>query len=279
MNNRYDLPYCLPIGKITKEGTNAVTLNFLIPSDIQICPNPGQYFMLWNPGDDEIPISISNFTSENKISFTICSKGQTSENFLRRKESELVGLRGPYGNGFKIVNKGTVIILAGGMGIAPLRYLLHKLKLNSNVQIILIYGSRSKNELFFKKELENLSIDCNFCTDDGSVGYKGFPTDILNKILKTSNTVKISAIYTCGPEIMLKNVLKVVKQYSLEKITQISLADRYIRCGFGICGSCVLDDQGLTICRDGPVFGGDVLDKVKDFGNFGRKSDGSKYKL
>jgi len=279
MNKRFNLPLCLPIEKITSEGLSTITLSFTMPSVLQTQPLPGQYFMIWNPGDDEIPISISNFESNNKIAFTICSEGETSNNLTNKNKSELIGLRGPFGNGFDIVEKGTVILVAGGMGIAPLRYLIYSLLRKENIKIILIHGAKTEKELFFKKELKDLSIENHLCTDDGSFGYKGFPTELLNRILKSSPGNKSTEIYSCGPELMLKAVLGVVKRYSLERFTQFSLADRYIRCGFGICGSCTLDDQGLTICHDGPVFRGDLLLNVKDFGLFGRKSDGSKFKI
>ena len=279
MNKRFNLPLCLPIEKITSEGLGTITLSFTIPSVLQTQPLPGQYFMIWNPGDDEIPISISNFDSNNSISFTICSEGETSNNLTKKNKSKLIGLRGPFGNGFDIVEKETAVLVAGGMGIAPLRYLIYYLLRRKNIKIILIYGAKVEKELFFKTELDNLSIEKHFCTDDGSIGYKGFPTEILDNLLKTTLEKKSTEIYACGPELMLKAILGVVKRYSLERFTQFSLADRYIRCGFGICGSCTLDDQGLTICHDGPVFRGDLLLNVKDFGLFGRKSDGSKFKI
>lgn len=280
MSDRTDLPICLPIEGNTLEGKSTVTLSFTIPSKLMIQPSPGQYFMIWNPGDDEVPISISNFEPlSNSISFTICSEGETSKKITEKKKTEMIGLRGPYGNGFDLPEKGTVILVAGGMGIAPLRFLIHYLLVNNNVEIILIYGAQKEEELFFRKELQTLAITNQFCTDDGSLGYKGFPTDLLNNLLKSSSNINDTEIYACGPEIMLKSVLDIVKNYSLEKSAQFSLADRYIRCGFGICGSCTLDDQGLTICHDGPVFRGDILENVKDFGTFGRNPDGTKYKL
>lgn len=279
MSKKIDLPLCLPIKEVRIEGIKTVTLNFSLPLNLIDKPKPGQYFMLWNPTDDEIPISISRFENENNISFTICSEGETSNNLTNKKELELIGLRGPFGNGFNLIEEGTAIIVAGGMGVAPLRYLIHTLLEGWNIKIIIIQGARTQKELFFRKEIEELPVESHFCTDDGSYGIKGFPTEILDSILKRLSSQEATEIYSCGPENMLQAILNLVMRYSLEAATQVCLADRYIRCGFGICGSCTLDDVGLRICRDGPVFRGNLLRNVKDFGKFGRKSNGSKYSI
>ena len=92
MNKRFNLPLCLPIEKITSEDLSTITLSFTMPSVLQTQPLPGQYFMIWNPGDDEIPISISNFESNNKIAFTICSEGETSNKLTNKNKSELIKL-------------------------------------------------------------------------------------------------------------------------------------------------------------------------------------------
>jgi len=249
-----------------------------IPLSKSLAILPGQYFMLWVPEIDEIPISVSNYYN-NRIFFTVCNVGSTSEALLTSDESQLIGLRGPFGNGFSINHDKNVLLVAGGMGVAPLRYLIYNfINNNSKRRIVLIQGAKTESELIFKAEFENLLIEKEFCTDDGSFGFKGFPTSILGSFLETE---KINAsnweIYTCGPEIMMKNTLDIIIEHDLMDIIQFSLADRYIRCGFGICGSCFLDDLGLSICMDGPVFSGSVLQKMSDFGKFGRNQNGSKY--
>ncbi len=278
--NRIEIPLCLTITDLVFEGEKTATFSFHLPANLELNPIPGQYFMLWLPGDDEIPISISQIENNEKIQFTICSKGQTSANFLRMNKGDLVGLRGPYGNGFDISDKEVAIIIAGGMGIAPLRFIISTLISRTQKKILLIHGARTHDELFFKEELNNTDIDIRYCTDDGSFGFHGFPTIILEEILQKAQQKNLShEIYSCGPEKMLKGILDIVNQFNLEKNAQFSLADRYIRCGFGICGSCYLDGVGLSICRDGPVFRGDVLQKITDFGSFGRNANGSKYRL
>lgn len=278
--NRINIPLCLMIEDLIFEGEKTATFSFHLPANLKLNASPGQYFMLWLPRDDEIPISVSQFENDGKIQFTICSKGQTTSNFLRMKKGDLIGLRGPYGNGFDISDKDTAIIIAGGMGIAPLRFLISSLISRNQKKIILIHGAKTTDELFFREELNNADINIRHCTDDGSFGFHGFPTVVLEEILQKTQQEDLSCeIYSCGPEKMLKGILDIVKKFNLEKNAQFSLADRHIRCGFGICGSCYLDGVGLSICRDGPVFRGEVLQKVTDFGSYGRNANGSKYPL
>ncbi|NHJ02817.1 MAG: dihydroorotate dehydrogenase electron transfer subunit [Candidatus Heimdallarchaeota archaeon] len=278
--HKFDLPLVLPVAflKFETKTQATITLEVVIPKQYSLSIQPGQYFMLWLPQIDEIPISVSNF-EKNRLAFTICSKGYTSKQMMTMQKGDLLGLRGPFGKGFEIHPENVAIIVAGGMGITPLRYLIYNLLKIKTKQIILLQGAKTASELYFQEELKYLDIKTFFYTDDGSYGQKGFPTQKLLALLNNTQNHNELALYGCGPEIMLKQILEIAKTNHIQHQVQLSLADRYIRCGYGICGSCYLDDIGLSVCHDGPVFRGDILEQIKDFGNFGRKADGSKYKL
>lgn len=278
-NILFNLPKCLPIRKKKYHNGKTTTVTFSLPFEHPI--EPGQYFMLWAPGEDEVPISVSGYHG-TQISFTICDMGSTSRNLINKECNELIGLRGPFGNGFEVDHEKNALIVAGGIGIAPLRFLIHRLtnNLTHSQRIVLVQGAKTKDELFFQSELENMSIETHFCTDDGSFGFKGFASTKMDLVLHELEQTDFNLeIFACGPELLLKKVLNVAQKNNIEANTQLNLADRYIRCGFGICGSCFLDDIGLSLCRDGPVFRGSVLSKVSDFGQYGRKANGSKYKF
>ncbi len=275
----YNLPVCLPIFRKYMENEKTAILSFLLPEEKSMKVVPGQYFMLWLPGDDEIPIAVNHYQKKT-ISFAICGVGPTSNAIIQKEEKCLIGLRGPFGNGFNLDHNKNVVIIAGGIGIAPLRFLVHQLINNSFIsrKIILIQGARTKTELLFREEFEKLPISTDFCTEDGSYGFHGLISEKIETTLDNLLDKPLNwEIYTCGPELMLKKILVIAQEHSLERNLQICLADRYIRCGFGICGSCFIDDLGLSICQDGPVFRGDVIARVDDFGKFGRGADGSKY--
>jgi dihydroorotate dehydrogenase electron transfer subunit len=108
-------------------------------------------------------------------------------------------------------------------------------------------------------------------TDDGSFGIKGFTTDVLMDLLKKE---KFDCVYTCGPEVMMKKVFDICDDKGIK--CQASL-ERYMKCGFGLCGTCCIDDK--LICKDGPVFDSNQLRKLSEFGVFNRDKSGSKVYL
>lgn len=243
------------IKKIVKENQNVKTF-FL---DGKINYKPGQFIMLWIPGVDEKPYSLS-YTKP--IAITVEKKGEFTEKLFKMKDGDKVGIRGPYGKGFKIKNN--ALIVAGGCGYAPLAPLIEKLK-----KPIIIFGCKTKNLIIFKKRFKKFKP--NICTDDGSLGFKGFTSDLLKQILKEK---KFNIVYTCGPEIMMKKVFDICEKNNIE--CQASL-ERFMFCGFGICGSCTCD--GMLVCKDGPVFNSKQLRQMKDFGKYAKLKSGKKVSL
>ena len=231
---------------------------------------PGQFIMLWIPGVDEKPYTIS-FHSRNQFGITIEGKGVFSKKAIKLDKGDLIGIRGPFGNGFDIQSYNTIAVVAGGCGMAPLAPLLDQLnksdrvnksgrlnksgKLDKNKSVTLIHGARSKKYLLYPNRLNNQRL---ICTDDGSCGHKGFVTDILEQQIISGK--KFDMVYACGPEIMMYNIFKICEKHNIA--CQVSL-ERYMRCGFGVCGACVCGKQ--VVCKDGPVFGSKQLEKMKDF--------------
>lgn len=217
---------------------------------------PGQFIMTWLPGKGEKPFSLAD-----KDLIVVKKVGKFTTELFKLEEGDYIWIRGPYGNGFSPV-EGRVALVAGGIGIPPI-YALAK---HGNLEEkILIYGARSKDELALL-DIENYVNEVIITTDDGSQGIKGFPTDILEK-----RKEEFTQVYACGPEIMLKRVLEIMNY----KRVQIS-AERYMKCGIGVCGSCALGPY--LVCRDGPVFTGKQL-KNTEFGQYSRLPDGRKVKI
>ncbi len=218
---------------------------------------PGQFVMVWIRGVDEIPMALSY---ENAI--TVQKVGPATSALFELGECDSVGIRGPFGNGLDI-KKGNILLVAGGVGAAPLAPLAEKAGASGN-RVTTLLGARTKDELLFRERFEAAGELC-IATDDGSEGKHGYVTLLLDE------NIKYSQIYCCGPEIMMKMVL--------DKVTppkaQFSL-HRYIKCGIGICGACCVD--GLRVCKDGPVFSGDVLKKT-EFGVFRRNECGETVKV
>ena len=228
------------------ENNNFATLFF----NHAISFKPGQFVMVWIPGIDEKPYTIS-YHSQDQFAITIEAKGIFSQKAISLTKGDLIGIRGPFGNGFDIQEGQRTAVVAGGCGMAPLATLVEKL----DPDTLFIHGARSKEYILYPDRFDQ---DRKFCTDDGSFAQKGFVTDLLeNEIAKGP---KIDMIYTCGPEIMMYNVFQICEKHGIP--CQVSM-ERYMRCGFGVCGACVCGNQ--VVCMDGPVFGSDKIRKMKDF--------------
>ncbi len=218
---------------------------------------PGQFVMVWIHGVDEIPMALSY---ENAI--TVQKVGPATSALFELEVCDSVGIRGPLGNGFSI-KKGHILLVAGGVGAAPLAPLAETAG-STDIKVTTLLGAKTKEELLFKGRFE-ASGEVRIATDDGSEGEHGFVTQLLD------DEKNYSQIYCCGPEIMMKKALDKVAPSK----AQFSL-HRYIKCGIGICGACCID--GLRVCRDGPVFSGNVL-KKSEFGFYKRNESGGKIKL
>lgn len=222
----------------------------------------GQFVMVWIPGLDEIPMSIS-CTSFNNVSISVEKVGQATEELHRMKVGDLIGIRGPFGNGFSLTRKGSVLIVGGGTGLIPLAFLGEKLA-KSSVKITFFVGAKTKDELLFLERIESLiqkkSGRMVVTTDDGSCGLKCMVTEPIEELLAKE---RFDMVYTCGPETMMHKMFLLAEQHDVA--LQASL-ERLMRCAIGLCGSCVLG--GFRVCMDGPVFTREQLRSVRN--EFGR---------
>ncbi len=251
-------PFVTPILKSTEEAHDITTLTFRYPGRIA----PGQFFMIWIPGVDEIPMSVSLVRDEVK-GITFRRIGDATNALSTLKKGDSIGVRGPYGHGFKLRGK-NLLFVGGGTGVAMLAPMV-ELAQTKNLQSTVIIGVKTKGDLFFEQRLKRAGATVLVSTDDGSKGYKGFASDLTRDVLKEQT---FDSIYTCGPEIMMKAILTLSKRTSL----QASL-ERYMKCSLGLCGQCCVG-KGLRVCVDGPVFDKTVLKTMEDFGVYKRDATG-----
>lgn len=227
---------------------------------------PGQFFML-NYNICQKPFSVSHYDG-SLLGFTILKRGAGTEKMLTAIEGDYFGLTGPLGNSFNTADSGRYLLIGGGVGAAPVFFMANYLN-SIGKECDILLGARTQALLEFALELEKLE-HCNsyFYTDDGSFGKKGFVTQDLEQLL-SDNSYCSAAM--CGPEKMMSIAGKLVDG-NIERV-ELSM-ERYMKCGIGICGSCVLDDIGMRVCEDGPVFDYKTLLKSREFGNYHRNSGG-----
>lgn len=189
------------------------------------------------------PISICDW-EENKLTLIYKVVGRGTEKLSKYPVGKLINTLIPLGNGFdETMCKDKPLLIGGGVGIPPLYGLAKKIKeFNPNAEITVVLGFNKEEEVFLKEDFEELGAKVYVTTVDGSVGTKGFVTDVVNEI-------EASYFYTCGPMAMFKAVETVVKtsgQYSFEE---------RMGCGFGACMGCSCKTKygNKRICKDGPV--------------------------
>lgn len=238
----------------------------MVPVDgsIELDYKPGQFMMLSLYGLGEAPFSItSSPTRKGNIEFAIRKTGKVTDKLFELKDGDLVGMRGPYGNGFdvnKMLGK-DVIIVAGGLGAAPLRSLLlyildHREKFG---RLIYLYGSKNVDEMLYKPDffelLDSDMIELYLTVDKGNQGYEdkikeGLVTTLFEKVKDVNPEKTVAAV--CGPPIMYKFVVKELLKYNLDQQNILLSLERRMKCGVGKCGHCSIDY--IYTCMEGPVF-------------------------
>ncbi|MCD6484360.1 MAG: dihydroorotate dehydrogenase electron transfer subunit [Candidatus Odinarchaeota archaeon] len=252
-----DKPRVHKISEIVKETHKVKTYKFF-DEHLALSAKPGQFLMLWIPGVDEIPISISNVDRTTfEVWITVARVGDATSILDTLKKGDEIGVRGPYGTAFTIDDYRRILIIGGGYGIAPLAFLAEEAHKSGKLLDVII-GAKTKEDLFFVDRFKKVAKTLLISTDDGSFGVKGFTTDLYISFLKSAST-KPDVVLTCGPEKMMAKVYLISKKYEIP--VQASL-ERYMKCGIGICGSCALGPY--RVCIDGPVFTSNMLKKVSN---------------
>ncbi|PIE75194.1 MAG: ferredoxin-NADP reductase [Deltaproteobacteria bacterium] len=237
-----------------KEIAENIILNRIKAPDIAKKAKPGQFVLIRAVDTGErIPLTISSSDEKNGlITIIYMITGKSTAIFSGLKKGEFfLDVIGPLGMPTEIKKVKKVICVGGGTGIAVL-YPIAKGFNNNGSRVDVILGARSENLLILKDEMEAISTELFVCTDDGSVGRKGFVTDALKDELEKEPPDIVVAI---GPVKMMKSVSELTKQYGVK--TLVSLNPIMID-GTGMCGCCRVSIGGETkfACVDGPEFDG-----------------------
>lgn len=265
MENKTQLPIVLEIKKVVSDSDEITTLYF----DYELNSKPGQFVMLWLPGVDEIPISIS-YDDGKQFGLTIYKRGDASSKICAMKEGDKLGIRGPYGTMFNYKEGEHLVLVGGGCGAAPLHFVAQDAT-KKNCKIDFMMAAKSKDRLIFYEELKAMpNVTVHVATSDGSEGVKGHINETFENFIKEN---KVDKIMTCGPELLMKAVGEIGDANNIQ--TQISV-ERYMKCGFGVCGQCVLDPLGIRTCVSGPVMNSKVLNMLDEFGTYHRDAQGKK---
>ena len=229
---------------------------------------PGQFNMLTVFGVGEVPISLSGDPLEpDRLIHTIRAVGPVSTALARLRPGDAVGLRGPFGAGWPMaeaVGK-DVVVVAGGLGLAPLRPVLYGLfaERKRYGKIVLLYGTRSSDDILFRREIESwrrrLDIDIEVTVDHAVSGWHGHVGVVTTLISRAAFDPLHGIAFVCGPEMMMRFAIAALRDAGLgNELIYLSM-ERNMKCAIGFCGHCQLGP--VFVCRDGPVF---RYDRVRD---------------
>jgi NAD(P)H-flavin reductase len=263
-------PYKGIIKKIQSEtsNTNTYTVAF---SDTKLQKNfsakPGQFIMFSILGVGESAISLSDTDSKGSLITTIRNVGSVTNAILSLKEGDIIGLRGPFGNGWPLdeINNKDILLVAGGMGIAPLRSVIHYIKNNrTKVGFLeILYGARTPDDMIFTNEfdawrkIKNSRLELTVDSIPGQSQFECQLGLVTSCFPRMKTKPRNSVAFVCGPEIMMRYAAKCLETIGFRE-NQIYLSlERRMKCGIGKCGHCQV---GLKfVCKDGPVFSyGDI---------------------
>lgn len=220
---------------------------------------PGQFNMLYHFGFGEVPISVSgDALRKNELVHTIRAVGAVTEAMRRLKKGDEIGVRGPFGSAWPLSKpNGDVLVVSGGLGLAPLRPALIHLAANRKQykNITLLYGARTPEDLLYIKEMEEWKkqgMEIKVSVDRGGETWRGNVGVVTGLIGKHLPDPKNSRVFLCGPEIMMKFAIQELLRFEVPENEIYLSMERNMKCAVGFCGHCQYGPHFM--CKDGPIF-------------------------
>ena len=247
---------------VEKETHDTFTLT-VASADAEALPpfEPGQFSMLYVFGVGELPISISGDPGDpERQVYTIRSVGQATHALVSRRPGDMIGVRGPFGVPWpvKAARGKDVLVVGGGIGLAPLRPVIYHVLRNRDdyVRLLVLYGARSPRDLLYRKQLAEWGrapdTQVLVTVDYGGLswrGHVGVVTTLFRQVrLHPAETVA----FICGPEVMMRYVVRQLEARGLAPEDIYLSMERNMKCGTGFCGHCQLGPY--FVCKDGPIF-------------------------
>ncbi|GAS89447.1 oxidoreductase FAD/NAD(P)-binding subunit [Mycolicibacterium brisbanense] len=258
------------VHRVVNENRDSSTLQLQPVRNALSAPQPGEFMMMYAFGIGEIAISVSAVptASDPTISHTVRSVGAVSRALRGSGPGTVIGMRGPFGTSWGLTEAvgRDLVIVAGGVGLAPLRPVVHGVLADRTAygKVTVIAGARSRDDFLFATEIQQWThdetLDVHLTVDvpvQGWPGEVGLVTEPLRRLpLRPEQTTAL----LCGPEPMMRGAAIELIRKGLEATDIRVSLERNMQCGIGWCGHCQLGP--LLLCRDGPVVGYDIAEPL-----------------
>lgn len=225
---------------------------------------PGQFAMLYAFGAGEVPISVSALPSVH----TVRAVGAVSTAICNARRGDVLGVRGPFGTSWPVqaAAGADVVLLAGGIGMAPLRPVVHHLLEHRERygNVVVLYGGRSPEELLYTAELESwrgrFDVQVEVTVDQAAAGWHGRVGVVTTLVPRATFDPDHTVAMICGPEIMMRFAVAALRERGVPSESIYVSLERSMKCAIGLCGHCQLGPA--FICKDGPVFTWDAVEPL-----------------
>jgi NAD(P)H-flavin reductase len=221
---------------------------------------PGQFNMLWAFGVGEAPISASAWGAEGGgLVHTVRRAGNVTTALCALEPGDVIGVRGPFGRGWPLARAidRDVVVMAGGIGLAPLRPVLHHIETfrEDFRRVTLLYGTRTPADILFRSELENwrgrFDLEVDVTVDTATRGWASHVGAVTELVPRAIFEPERTEAFICGPEIMMRFCVQVLRERNVPPESIYLSMERNMKCAVGLCGHCQWGAD--FICRDGPV--------------------------
>lgn len=263
MRNLY-VPYPAVIKTINEETYDTKTFSLVFQDgkrQQEFRYKPGQFIELSLLGYGESPISIASSPSQiGYIELCVRRVGRVTEALHRLSDNDIVGIRGPFGNGFPVeqMRNKNLVFIGGGLGLAPLRSLIRTVFANRRDfgKVTILYGARTPSDLLFRDELavwgDTDNAEVLVTVDVGSSDWQGNVGVVTTLFSKTAISAQNAVAIVCGPTVMFRFVIQELFKIGFSEEAIMLTLERFMKCGIGKCGHCNIGPK--YVCLDGPVF-------------------------